>query len=282
MKTAPIIAIASGKGGTGKTTVAVHLATWLAEQGRAVQYLDCDVEEPNGHLFLRPTITSREPWGVPQPVIDNDRCTSCGKCAEVCVFNAIAMLKKPLVFPELCHGCGGCTLACPVAAIREEPHTIGEISLGAAGDIAFGQGRLNIGEPLAPPLIRALIHRRQKNVITLLDAPPGASCPAVTVARDADCLLLVTEPTPFGLHDLTLAIETFRPLGHPMGVVLNRADNDTRIQDFCAREAIPLLAEIPDDRRVAETYARGNLLFETFPEWRNYFTTLWTGIEARR
>ena len=281
MKPAPIIAIASGKGGTGKTTVAIHLATWLAEQNHPVEYLDCDVEEPNGHLFLHPTITSREPFGLPLPVIDNGRCTSCGKCAKVCEFNAIAMLKKPLVFPELCHGCGGCTLVCPVAAIHEEPRIIGATSLGVAGDIAFGQGRLKIGEPLAPPLIRALIRQRQQNVITLLDAPPGASCPAVAAVRDADFLLLVTEPTPFGLHDLTLAIETFRPLGQPMGVILNRADDDTRIQDFCARETIPLLAEIPDDRRVAETYARGDLLFETLPEWRGYFQALWTGIEAR-
>lgn len=281
MKPFPVIAIASGKGGTGKTTVAVHLAAWLAGQGRAVQYLDCDVEEPNGHLFLKPDIDSSENAAIPVPVVDVEKCIACGKCAQVCEFNAIAMLKKPLVFPELCHGCGACTLACPVGAIREIPRSIGAVESGRAGDIGFAQGRLNVGEPMSPPLIRAVKAKRNPDAIALLDAPPGTSCPVVTTVRGADFVVLVTEPTPFGLHDLSLAVDTLRPMGLPLGVVVNRADGDQRVQDYCHDQNIPLLAELPDDRRVAETYARGDLLFERLPEWRGFFASLWNQIEAR-
>ena len=281
MKLFPVIAIASGKGGTGKTTVAVHLAAWLATQERAVQYADCDVEEPNGHLFLHPRIESTESAAIPVPVVDAEACIACGKCAQVCEFNAIAMLKKPLVFPELCHGCGACVLVCPARAIREEPRVIGAVESGRAGDIGFVQGRLAIGEPMSPPLIRAVKAKRNPDAIALLDAPPGTSCPVVTTVRGADFVLLVTEPTPFGLHDLTLAIDTLRPMGLPLGVVVNRADGDSRVQDYCRAQNIPLLAELPDDRRVAETYARGELLFDRLPEWRGFFETLWNQIEAR-
>ena len=281
MNAAPHIAIASGKGGTGKTTVAVHLAAALVSQKRTVQYLDCDVEEPNGHLFLKPSIDSSETVGIPVPAVDAATCTSCGKCAEVCEFNAIAMLKKPLVFPELCHGCGACTLVCPVGAIREEPRAIGVVESGRAGSLAFAQGRLNVGEPMAPPLIRAVKAMRNPDAIALLDAPPGTACPVVATVRGADFVVLVTEPTPFGLHDLALAVATLRPMGRPLGVVLNRADGDRRVQDFCRDQNLPLLAELPDDRRVAETYARGELLFERLPEWHGYFDALWKRIEAR-
>lgn len=281
MKDAPAIAIASGKGGTGKTTVAVHLAAALLFQKRTVQYLDCDVEEPNGHLFLKPSIDAVAPVGIPVPVVDAARCISCGKCAQVCEFNAIALLKKPLTFPELCHGCGACTLICPVGAIREEPRAIGVVESGRAGAAAVVQGRLTIGEPMSPPLIRAVKARRDPRAIALLDAPPGTSCSFVATARGADFVLLVTEPTPFGLHDLALAIDALRPLGLPMGVVVNRADDDRRVQDFCAGHGVPVLAELPNDRRVAETYARGELLFDRLPEWRARFETLWTRIEER-
>ncbi len=278
----PTIAIASGKGGTGKTTVAVHLAACLAEQGRSVQYLDCDVEEPNGHLFLKPTIEHSEAASIPVPLVDAARCISCGRCAKVCEFNAIAMIPKPLVFPELCHGCGACSLACPVGAIREQPRPIGVVETGHSGKIAFVQGRLNVGEPMSPPLIRTVKAHRAPNAIALLDAPPGTSCPVVATVRGADCVVLVTEPTPFGLHDLSLAIDTLRPMGLPLGVVVNRADEDRRVQDYCRANTIPILAELPDDRRVAETYARGDLLFDRLPEWRERFKALWHQIEARK
>ena len=279
MKAFPAIAIASGKGGTGKTTVAVHLAALLAAQGRAVQYLDCDVEEPNGHLFLKPKMERSESVGIPVPVVDAAQCTSCGKCAEVCEFNAIAMLKKPLVFPELCHGCGACALVCPVGAIRETSRAIGVVETGRTGTIGFAQGRLNVGEPMAPPLIRAVKARRNPDAIALFDSPPGTSCPVVATVCDADLVVLVTEPTPFGLHDLALAVDTFRPMGKPMGVVVNRADDDRRVQDYCQAENLPVLAELPDDRRVAETYARGELVFDRLPEWRDRFDALWSRIE---
>jgi len=279
LKAFPAIAIASGKGGTGKTTVAVHLAACLAAQGRAVQYLDCDVEEPNGHLFLKPKMERSESVGIPVPVVDAAQCTSCGKCAEVCEFNAIAMLKKPLVFPELCHGCGACALVCPVGAIRETSRAIGVVETGRTGTIGFAQGRLNVGEPMAPPLIRAVKARRNPDAIALFDSPPGTSCPVVATVRDADLVVLVTEPTPFGLHDLALAVATLRPLGRPLGVVVNRADDDRRVQDYCQAENLPVLAELPDDRRVAETYARGELVFDRLPEWRDRFDALWSRIE---
>ncbi|NCC93161.1 MAG: (4Fe-4S)-binding protein [Opitutae bacterium] len=282
MTSFPSIAIASGKGGTGKTTVAVHLAAWLAGRGHEIQYLDCDVEEPNGHLFLKPEIKAAEPAAIPVPVVDMNRCTACGKCAAVCEFNAIAMLKKPMVFPELCHGCGACTLVCPVDAIREEPRDIGTVETGLAGPIRFTQGRLNVGEPMSPPLIRAVKIRRDPAAIALFDSPPGTSCPVIATVRAADFIVLVTEPSPFGLHDLTLAVETFRPMGLPFGVVVNRADPaDERVQDFCRQQEIPVLAELPDDRRVAETYARGELLFDRLPEWRDRMAALWARIEER-
>ena len=281
MTRSPAIAIASGKGGTGKTTVAVHLAATLLFRKQAVQYLDCDVEEPNGHLFLKPTIESSASVGIPVPVVDAARCIACGKCAEVCEFNAIAMLKKPLVFPELCHGCGACALVCPVGAIRESPRAIGVAETGRAGSVAFAQGRLNVGEPMAPPLIRAVKARRLPDAVALFDSPPGTSCPVVATVRGADFVVLVTEPTPFGLHDLSLAVATLRPLDRPLGVVVNRADADRRVQDYCQAENLPVLAELPDDRRVAETYARGELLFDRLPDWRGRFETLWTRIEER-
>jgi MinD superfamily P-loop ATPase len=273
------IAIASGKGGTGKTTVAVGLAGFLAAQGEAVQYLDCDVEEPNGHIFLKPEITRIEEVGLPVPAIDADRCTACGRCAQVCAYNAMIVLKTALVFPELCHGCGGCQAACPTGAIREQPRMIGVIETGRAGQLAFAQGRLNLGEPMAPPVIRAVKRMRQAGGFALLDAPPGTSCPVVATVRDVNYVLLVAEPTPFGLNDLRLAAQLMRQLERPCGVVINRADigNDD-IRAYARSEAIPVLAEIPDDRRIAETYSRGEPALNALANWPDLAQALWDNL----
>ncbi len=275
------IAIASGKGGTGKTTVAVNLACVLADSGQTVQYLDCDVEEPNGHIFLKPQITASESGGIPVPVVDEQKCTGCRKCSEVCQYHAIAVLKKALVFPELCHGCGGCALVCPEGAIREENRSIGVVETGQANGVAFVQGRLNVGEPMAPPLIRAVKKKAITDGVAIFDAPPGTSCPVVTTVRDADYVLLVTEPTPFGLNDLKLAVEMIRQLGIRHGVVINRADSgDQRVRDYCEAENIPILHELPDDRRLAEAYSRGHMAVRVLPEWRTMFSDLWNRIEG--
>lgn len=275
------LVVASGKGGTGKTTVAVNLACVLADNGHTVQYLDCDVEEPNGHIFLKPEITATEPVGIPVPVVDEKTCTGCRKCAEVCQYHAIAVLKKPLVFAELCHGCGGCALVCPERAIREENRMIGVVETGRADGVAFVQGRLNVGEPTAPPLIHAVKKKAIADGVAIMDAPPGTSCPVVATVRDADYVLLVTEPTPFGLNDLRLAVEMIRQLGVPHGVVINRADSgDQRVRDFCAAETIPILLEIPDDRRVAEAYSRGHMAVRVLPEWSDSMLKLWSRVEA--
>jgi MinD superfamily P-loop ATPase len=269
------IAIASGKGGTGKTTVAVNLAAILAEQGERVEYLDCDVEEPNGHIFLKPVIELTEDAGIPVPLIDKDKCTACSQCADACEYNAIVVLKTALVFSELCHGCGGCRLVCPTRAIQERLRTIGTVERGRAGKIGFGQGRLNVGEPMSPPLIRAVKRARTEEAITILDAPPGTSCPVVATVHDADYVVLVTEPTPFGLNDLRLAVTLMHQLKRRFGVVINRADigNDA-VRSFCREERISVLAEIPDDRRVAEAYARGEMVADSVPAFHEALSHL--------
>ena len=262
------LAVASGKGGTGKTTVAVNLAVLLAERGVAVQYLDCDVEEPNGHLFLQPVIDKREEAGIPVPVIDLSLCDGCRKCAEACQFHALIVPKKAMLFPELCHGCGGCARVCPTGAITERNRCVGLLECGLAGKVGFVQGRLNVGEAMAPPLIRAVKKEARESNIIILDAPPGTACSVVTTVKDADFVLLVTEPTPFGLHDLKLAVELVRTLGRRFGVVVNRAGGDETVQGYCREESIQLLAEIPNDRAVAECYSRGGLPLHAVSSFR--------------
>jgi MinD superfamily P-loop ATPase len=261
------IAVASGKGGTGKTTVATSLAFVMAGRGERVAYLDCDVEEPNGHIFLKPSIRKSREVSLPVPEVDESRCTFCGACGKACRYSAILVLpRKVLTFPHLCHGCGGCSLACPEGAIGEVPRCTGIVEEGVSGEMAFVQGRLDVGEAMAPPVIRAVIEAAPEDHALILDAPPGTSCPVIESVRTADVVLLVTEPTPFGLNDLKLAVEMVRELGIPLGVAVNRAGTgDREVYRYCAREEIPILVEIPDDRAVAQAYSRGELAVEALP-----------------
>ncbi len=276
-----VIAVASGKGGTGKTTVAVSLAMALRRPGCPVRLLDCDVEEPNCHIFIKPNVEKTESVGIPVPVVDEARCNACGACGEVCQYSAIVSLKtKPLVFADLCHGCGGCAKVCPTGAIREEPRQIGVVEIGHSDGIGFVRGCLDVGHPMSPPLIRAVKKHIGSDGITIIDCPPGTSCPVIAAIRGSDYVLLVTEPTPFGLHDLKLAVETVRTLGLPFGVVINRADaGDSRTREYCASEGIRILLEIPEIRRVAEAYSRGQSALEAVPELGKAFRKLPEAIQ---
>jgi len=280
------IAVASGKGGTGKTTVATSLALCLAGDGRAPLFLDCDVEAPNAHLFLKPTFEQRSDVGVLIPRVDEALCTHCGRCAEVCQYHAIAVLgKKVLVFSQLCHGCGSCREQCPEHAITEVPSILGVLESGPALEgIAFARGVLNVGQPMAVPVIRKLkawaTPRDGQSVI--LDASPGTSCPVVESVRGSDFLLLVTEPTPFGLHDLRLAVSVGRELGLPIGVVINREGmGNAEVEQFCRAEGLPILLRIPYRRVIAEGIARGLPLLEIQPEMREGLRAVIGEIEKR-
>jgi len=275
------IAIASGKGGTGKTTVATSLAHVAATEGRSVAYLDCDVEEPNGHLFLKPQILHEEPILRPIPVVDPASCTHCGLGSRVCRYGAIACVgQQTLIFAELCHSCGGCLLACPTDAIREAPKPIGRLRSGISGQVQFVEGLLNVGEAMSPPAIRAVKNAAPPADLTILDCPPGTSCPVIESVRGCDLLLLVTEPTPFGLHDLKLAVEMARALGLRFGVVVNRADaGDREVWDYCEHQRIAVLAEIPDDRAVAEAYSNGQLPVLTVPSLQAHLAQLAAALE---
>jgi MinD superfamily P-loop ATPase len=258
------VVIASGKGGTGKTTIATSLAFLMARDGLNVAYLDCDVEEPNGHLFLQPVITWEGPIEKPVPVIDSQRCDHCGRCSEVCRFGAIVSLPQAtIVFSELCHACGGCQLACPKQAIREARRRIGTLRLGHAGTIRFVSGILQVGEAMSPPAIRAVKAAMGESEVALLDAPPGTGCPVVETLREADRVLLVTEPTPFGWHDLQLAIRLVTMLKLPAAIIVNRVKEAERDNVWCQRLRsldFPIWAEITDKRAVAEAYSRGKIV----------------------
>ncbi|MFC1836227.1 ATP-binding protein [Thermodesulfobacteriota bacterium] len=274
-----ILSIASGKGGTGKTTIATGLATVL---GARAQLLDCDVEEPNCHILMKPEIEVQEAVSVPVPRIDEEKCNLCGKCDEVCSFSAIVTIGgQVLTFPALCHGCGACSLLCPQGAIVEDSRELGVVESGKAGDVDLVQGVLRVGEAMSPPLIKALKRRINRNKIAILDAPPGASCPVMHTVMGSDFIVLVTEPTPFGLHDLKIAVEAVSSLNIPLGVVLNRSDlGDREVQAFCATKSIPVLMEIPHDRRVAEGYAAGKLLVDCSGEYVERMLQLFHGIES--
>lgn len=275
------IAFASGKGGTGKTTIAVNLAWFLARSDQPVQYLDCDVEEPNGHIFLKPKIERRERGSVMVPIIDQERCVSCAKCGEVCEFSAIVNLpSNTLLIPPMCHGCGLCTLVCPTQAISEGTREIGFIETGTGEKgISFVHGILNVGEPMANPLIEQVKARGATVGLQIIDAPPGTSCPVVKTIFDADLVVLVTEPTPFGLHDLKIAASVASNLGVPVGVVVNREQGVFEpLEQYLEEHSLPVLARFPEDREIARTYSEGSLICEVLPMYRGKFRALAAGI----
>jgi len=274
-----IISVASGKGGTGKTLVATSLARSLKDTNK-VQILDCDVEEPNDHVFLMPAIARSEAVSIPVPKVDEAKCTYCGKCGEVCAYNAIAVVKeKVLVFPQLCHGCGACSYLCPEEAISEEGKEIGVMESGSADGVKFTHGRLAIGEAMAPPIIRKVKEQAENDGVVIIDAPPGTSCPVVEAVKDSDFCLLVTEPTPFGLNDLILAVETVKQLNISCGVVLNRVGvGDSGVEEYCAKENVPVLLTIPLDIEIARLYSRGITLVEGMPQWQGSFIGLFDKI----
>jgi MinD superfamily P-loop ATPase len=301
-----IISIASGKGGTGKTTVATNLSCSLEIP---VKILDCDVEEPNSHLFLNPTITGKENVIAPIPEIDDTKCTYCKKCMDICRFGAIAVIgKKVITFPELCHSCGGCFAICPEGAVMEKDRILGIVETGfvnpdfinpevinpdfvqpesadkgtgKANTIQFAQGLMDIGQVMAPPIIKQVRTHADSKGLTIIDAPPGTSCPVIAAMKGVDFVLLVTEPTPFGLHDLTLAVETVKILDIPHGLVINRASmgNDD-VKAYAQKEGIPILMEIPFDRKIATAYSKGELIISCLPEYKEKFSNLYDQIKT--
>jgi len=275
-----IISIASGKGGTGKTLVATSLALSLQNE-KPVQLLDCDVEEPNAHILLKPALSHRQTVFIPIPKVDETKCTYCGKCAEVCAYNAIAVIKgKVLTFPELCHGCGACSYLCPENAISEINKEIGVLESGQLKGIEFIHGKLNIGELAAPRVIREVKRHINPEKLVIIDSSPGASCPVVEAVKDSDFCLLVTEPTPFGLNDLALAVEMVRKLNIPCGIVINRDGvGDSKVEEYCRKEDVPILLRIPLDIKIAQLYSRGVTLVEGIPQWREAFIDLFDKVE---
>ncbi len=273
-----IISVASGKGGTGKTTVATNLAVSFKSD---VQILDCDVEEPNSHLFIQPVIEEVKTITTPVPEVDMKKCSLCGKCGEICQFKAIAVIADTvLVFHELCHSCGGCMQVCPEKAITETGRELGVIEQGHRNGLEFVHGRLRVGEAMSPPLIKKVREYTRPGILTIIDAPPGTSCPVIACMTGADFVLLVTEPTPFGLHDLKLAVGAVNILGIPCGLVINRSDiGNDQVKIYAKQENIPVLMEIPFDRRIAEAYSRGKMIVEVMPEWKERFAKLYHQIK---
>jgi MinD superfamily P-loop ATPase len=273
-----IISIASGKGGTGKTTVATNLALSL---GDGVAILDCDVEEPNVHLFLHPEIKEEKKVSTFIPQINDEFCTGCRKCVEICRFSAIAAAgSKILIFPELCHSCKGCVEVCEEGAISTGARELGVMESGNAGLLQYHGGRLRVGEAMSPPLIKEVRSKENESATTIIDAPPGTSCPVIAAMKDTDFVLLVTEPTPFGLHDLELAVEAVKLLDIPAGLVINRSDlGDDGVHKYAKEQGLEILMEIPFQRKIAEAYSKGIPIVESMPEWREKFKNLFSRIE---
>jgi MinD superfamily P-loop ATPase len=276
-----IISVASGKGGTGKTTISTNLAMSLSESGHKVQYLDCDAEEPNGHIFIKPNIEITEDVTVGVPEIDLNKCNSCDKCGQLCQYSAIVSMKgNVLVFENLCHSCGGCMAICPTGAITEKQRKIGTAEFGKSNNTLFGHGKLDIGAVQTPTLIKHIKKKIKKNFINIIDAPPGTSCPVISAVKGSDFVLLVTEPTPFGLNDLALAVGMIRQLKIPTAVVINRSNiGDDSVIRYCQKENIEVLLQIPNDRRIAESYSRGIMMIDAIPDYKQKFLNLYADIE---
>ncbi len=274
-----ILAVASGKGGTGKTSVACALALAL---DRPLTFLDCDVEGANAHLLLRPELSSKEEVLVPYPTIDHSKCNLCGKCVEQCHFGAMVRLgKKVKVMENLCHGCGVCRLVCPQNAVTMSGRPVGVVHQGTAGLMRFFCGELRTGEALSVPIIKRI--KKEKDDLVIIDCPPGTSCPAVESVEGADFALLVTEPTPFGIHDLKAMITVCRRLDVPCGVVINRSFGDDKdVESLCEEAGVPVLLKIPFDRKIAEAYAKGGTLLEARPELAEVLRDMFLEIRGLR
>jgi MinD superfamily P-loop ATPase len=273
-----IVSVASGKGGTGKTSVAVNMALSVGN----VQLLDCDVEEPNAHLLLHPEMTKKEAVYTLIPKVDRNLCNTCGECTKFCQFNAIFVApEKILVFPDLCSSCGGCAIVCPRKAITWEKHKIGTLNFGATDGVTLVYGELDVSKPLAVPVIKAVKKQIKEAETVILDSPPGTSCPFVETVSGSDFCLLVTEPTPFGLYDLKIAVEVLRKIGIPFGVAVNRAGvGDKKVYEYCNKEGIRILLEIPYERRIAELYSKGVPFSLEMPEWADKFQMLYSEIKG--
>ncbi|HHQ45470.1 MAG TPA: (4Fe-4S)-binding protein [Candidatus Altiarchaeales archaeon] len=274
-----IVSIASGKGGTGKTTVAVNLARTLQN----IVLLDCDVEEPNCHVFLNPEKVAQERVSVSVPNVDLDKCVYCGKCASFCRYNALAVSKDVLMFfPELCHGCGGCGIVCPVEAISEAGREIGVIKKSLVDGIDFRWGVLDIGQAQASPLIKKVRDVESAGKDVLVDAPPGTSCATISAVEGSDYCILVTEPTPFGLNDLKLAVEMLKTMGIPHGVVMNKDGvGNSGVDDYCSEEGIPIILRIPHSRKIARLYSDGKSFTDDSPAFREKFRIMFEDVRRQ-
>lgn len=277
------IAVASGKGGTGKSTVSTNLAYILSEVYEDVAIVDCDVEEPNCHIFLNPEIKESKECYLAVPEVNRELCIGCGKCTEICQFNSLALVKgKVIVFPEFCHSCGGCWLVCPTQAISQGQRKVGVVEAGKAQKLNFIHGKSRIGEAMSPPLIKAAKKEGSQYNIQILDCPPGTSCPVITAVDEADFVVLVTEPTPFGLYDLKLAVDVMKKLGKEFGIVINRSsENDHLIEDYANAENVSIITKIADDRRISECYSEGKLITKELTEYKEAFEPLVKLIEER-